>query len=139
MKKSELQTTILTLVIGIPILIINSIYEAFGAVLPIMKLVAGVILFFVFSEISAKKRRSQLLEKYGDENLVDLLMRKRFWEGQDAEQLLDALGQPVAVDDKRLKTKKKQIWRYNHRGANRYALRITLENDVVVGWDQKSW
>ena len=51
--------------------------------------------------------------------------------------LIDSLGQPQDIDTKVLKTKKKEIWKYNHNGGNRFGLRITLDNDIVVGWDQK--
>tara|TARA_Y100000782_G_scaffold36115_1_gene40417 strand:+ start:43681 stop:43917 length:237 start_codon:yes stop_codon:yes gene_type:complete len=75
--------------------------------------------------------------KYHDEKIVNALMDKSFWQGQTAEQLMDSLGKPQDIDQKVLKTKKKEIWKYNHRGSNRYGLRITLDNDIVVGWDQK--
>ena len=84
-----------------------------------------------------RRRRRYLLGKYRDEALVASLLEQRFWEGQTADQLFDALGEPHDVDQKMLKTKKKEIWKYDHRGHNRYDLRITLDNDVVVGWDQK--
>jgi hypothetical protein len=41
------------------------------------------------------------------------------------------------VDRKLLKTMKREIWKYNPRGVNRYGLRITLDNDIVSGWDHK--
>ena len=64
-------------------------------------------------------------------------MKKHFWQGQTEEQLLDSLGKPKDIDQKVLKTKTKEIWKYNETGKNRYALKITLENGKVVGWDQK--
>jgi hypothetical protein len=36
-----------------------------------------------------------------------------------------------------LKTKRKAVWKYAHRGGNRYGLRITVENNAVVGWDER--
>ncbi len=82
-------------------------------------------------------KRKRLLEKYRDEAVVDRLMRKIIWQGETQEQLLDSLGRPVAVDNKVLKTKTKEVWKYNRTGTNRYALRITVENGIVVGWDKK--
>lgn len=52
-------------------------------------------------------------------------------------RLLDLLGRPVGIDERVLETKTKEIWRYNQIAKNRFALRITLENEVVVGWEQK--
>lgn len=48
---------------------------------------------------------------------------------------MDSLGRPLDIDQKVLKTK--EVWKYNQTGKGRYALRITLENGEVVGWDQK--
>jgi outer membrane protein assembly factor BamE (lipoprotein component of BamABCDE complex) len=58
-------------------------------------------------------------------------------EGQTSEQLRVLLGNPLSVDTKFTKTRKCEIWKYNRRGTNRYGLRIILDNDVVVGWDEK--
>jgi hypothetical protein len=60
-----------------------------------------------------------------------------FWQGQSKEQLLDSLGRPADIDQKVMKTKVKEIWKYNQMGVNRFGLRISIENNVVIGWDQK--
>ena len=93
--------------------------------------------FSILSYYQNKARRTRLMEKYGDAELVDRLMRKMFWQGQSEEQLMDSLGRPLDIDQKVLKTKTKEVWKYNRTGKSRYALRITLENGEVVGWDQK--
>ena len=77
------------------------------------------------------------MAKYQDKEVVDNIMRRQFWQGQTAEQLIDAIGEPEDIDVKVLKTKKKEIWKYDHQSGNRYELRITLDNDIVVGWNQK--
>jgi len=64
-------------------------------------------------------------------------MRHTFWQGQTSDQLLESLGSPKDVDKKLLATRKREVWKYNRRGVNRYGLRITLDNDIVAGWDQK--
>jgi hypothetical protein len=69
---------------------------------------------------------------------VQRILQRNFWEGQTSAQLLDALGSPASIDKKLLKTKTREVWKYNHRGANRYGLRITLDENLVSGWDQKS-
>ena len=83
-------------------------------------------------------RRQQLQEKYGNEAVVDRILRGDIWQGQSAGQLTDARGTPSAVDKSVLKTKKKEVWKYDP-GARRdtYGLRVTLENDIVVGWDHR--
>ncbi|MFC1337271.1 MAG: DUF2845 domain-containing protein [gamma proteobacterium symbiont of Clathrolucina costata] len=98
-----------------------------------------IIGLFVVSKISkTNKRKSQLMAKYQDEDLVERLMNNYFWQGQSASELIDSLGKPEDVDRKVLKTKTKEVWKYNHQGGKRYGLRITLDNDVVVGWDKKT-
>lgn len=82
-------------------------------------------------------RRMRLTMKYRDEQLVQNLLDERFWQGQTAEQLRDSLGEPLDIDQKVLKTKVKEIWKYEQTGKNRYGLKITLDDGIVVSWDQK--
>lgn len=77
------------------------------------------------------------MKKYGNAALVDKIMSKMFWQGQSEDQLIESLGKPLDIDQRVLKTKTKEVWKYNKTGKGRYALRITLENGYVVGWDQK--
>jgi len=104
-------------------------------------IVAVVIVWASISSHLTKKRRearrAALLAKYDDPKLVEMIMRRMFWQGQTQEQLLDSLGRPADIDEKVLKTKTKEIWKYNQTGKNRFGLRITIENGLVVGWDQK--
>ena len=137
MTKGEFQLIIWLIVIGLPIYAIFKIGEYVGwtALIVGIIVVAGLI---IWSKVaSQKKRREELMVKYEDTDLVDNLIKKTFWQGQTSEQLLDSLGHPADIDEKILKTKKKEVWKYNHISGNRYSLRITLENDVVIGWDQK--
>ena len=97
----------------------------------IAALVVGVRLWYQ----SAK--RKQLLQKYGDPEIVRMIMTHRAWQGQTEEQLRDSLGRPVAVDHKVYKTKTKDVWKYDQVGKNRYNTRVTLENGEVVGFEEK--
>jgi hypothetical protein len=36
-----------------------------------------------------------------------------------------------------LKTKTKEIWKYREIKKGQYALKVTLEENMVVGWDMK--
>lgn len=96
-----------------------------------------IVIIGVFNHYQTKWKRERLMEKYGDESLVDQLMKGIFWQGQPEGQLLDSLGKPLDIDQKVLKTKTKEVWKYNKTGKNRYALKITLENGEVIGWDKK--
>lgn len=103
----------------------------------IIVLIIVVIGIVLLTGYTKKKRRATLLAKYHDPKIVDMIMRHMFWQGQSQEQLLDSLGRPADIDQKVMKTKVKEIWKYNQMGTNRFGLRITLENNVVIGWDQK--
>jgi hypothetical protein len=139
-RPSKAESFLITtaLIIGVPIYAVSKLGESVGwemlvgAVLVITALVIG------YKYFQKRKRREHLMKKYGDQRLVNRLMDGYFWENQTSEQLLDSLGKPADIDVKILKTKKKEIWKYNHRGGNRYGLRITLDNDLVIGWEQKT-
>jgi len=94
--------------------------------------VVGIILFVVWGLRALRRKR--LLEKYGDEALVDRLMNRDVWEGQTQEQLIDSRGRPLAIDQKVLKTKITNTWKYQQMGRGQYALRVIVENGIVVGW-----
>lgn len=111
------------------------------ALIVIVIAVIGIVLLVRYTNKKRReeveRRRAALLAKYHDPQIVDKIMRHVFWQGQSQEQLLDSLGRPADIDQKVMKTKVKETWKYNPMGANRFGLRITIENSVVVGWDQK--
>ncbi|MBE8233387.1 MAG: DUF2845 domain-containing protein [Endozoicomonadaceae bacterium] len=136
--KARLKLLMWAIIIGLPIYGLFQLVEFIGWA----GLIAGVIIIvavvFGFKALYKKIHRQRLIDKYQDSGLVNDLMKGIFWQGQSAEQLFDSLGEPEDIDTKVLKTKKKEIWKYDHEGGNRYGLRITLDDDVVVGWDQKT-
>ncbi|PST96312.1 DUF2845 domain-containing protein [Photobacterium iliopiscarium] len=137
MSKSELQGIVYLIIIGVPIYAVVQAGESIGWGV-ITGVIAAGIAFYLWSKSNKnKKRREYLIDKYQDLSLVEDLMNQCFWVEQTADQLIDSLGHPVDIDQKMLKTKKKEVWKYSHQGGNRYSLRITLDNDHVVGWDQK--
>ncbi|OUD11714.1 DUF2845 domain-containing protein [Thioflexithrix psekupsensis] len=102
--------------------------------------IIGIVWFALsrYSQYLNEKRREALLLKYGNVEIVDMIMKKMFWQGQTTEQLIDSLGKPLDIDKKVMKTKTKETWKYNKTGRGRYALRIILEDGYVVGWDNKT-
>lgn len=85
-----------------------------------------------------QSQRENLLSKYlGDIETVEKIMSRSVWEGQTEDELIDSLGEPIEVDQKILKTKSKEIWKYKKTGKGRFGLRVTLENNRVVGWEIK--
>ncbi|ARV08189.1 DUF2845 domain-containing protein [Winogradskyella sp. PC-19] len=96
-----------------------------------------IVAIFFITYINDKQKRERLMKKYKDEVLVEKLMSGSFWQGQPKGQLIDALGKPEQISEQVLKTRKKEIWKYQKTGTNRYALKITIEDGKVIGWDKK--
>ncbi|MBN9365291.1 MULTISPECIES: hypothetical protein [unclassified Devosia] len=104
----------------------------------ILILVAAAVLVFAAFALAKRSRYSRLLQKYGgDEKLVDALISKTIWQGMTEAQLLDSWGKPAAIEEKVMKTKIKQVFKYRPTAANRYRDKVTLEDGLIVGWDQK--
>ncbi len=81
------------------------------------------------------KRVRRLQAKYqSDPDLLADILDQVIWEGESAQQLLDSLGRPQEVQSLVRKTKQKEIWKYGHEGGNRYRLRVTLDDNLVVSW-----
>ncbi len=106
----------------------------------VLAIVAIIALSAFRAHLRQKARaewEAEMYAKYGTRIGKDIISG-RVWQGETDEQLRDSLGRPVDIDEKVLKTKRREIWKYRHQGANRYGLRITLENGAVVGWEEKS-
>jgi len=128
----------IALVVGVPIYLFDKMNKTVGWQIPALAVVGFLLLLFLNKWLKKRARLRHLREKYEDEVIVQKILKKTIWIGQTSEQLADALGYPTATDRKLLKTKTRDIWKYRHQGANRYGLRITVENDEVTGWDSKS-
>jgi hypothetical protein len=138
MTKSQGQGLGLLVVLGLLVAGAKAVYDNFGFLIPIIFVIL-VIAGMVWLAVNQRKKRIEYLrQKYGNEEIVQLILQHRFWQGQTSEQLIDSLGKPVTVDTKIFKTKTRETWKYNRRGANRYGLRITLDEGIVVAWEQKS-
>lgn len=103
----------------------------------VLLLVAAVVLGFVARAMAKNSRYARLLTKYGDEKLVDALLTQTIWQGMTAEQLRDSWGEPAAVEQKVMKTKVREVFKYKPLGRNRFRDKVTLEDGVITGWDQK--
>ncbi|WP_157862569.1 hypothetical protein [Nitrosococcus halophilus] len=146
MKKVVLWVIITTAVVGLAAYVIINIIAEIGESVGWVPIVVGigVITGIVIwrKVVKRKRRREKLMNKYRDEELVKELMNGSFWKGQTYDQLIDSLGNPGEVEERIeegiIKTKKKEIWKYDKQGGNKYGLSITLENGVVVRWDKKT-
>jgi hypothetical protein len=85
---------------------------------------------------AAQERWESLCQRFGQVDAARI-QRREVWQGQTQQALLESCGRPADVDEQVMKTKTKHVFKYQPIGTNRYALRVTLENGVVVGWDDK--
>ena len=79
------------------------------------------------------QRQEYLASRFGSE-IASRLVAGQVWQGQTEEMLIEALGRPFDVDEKLMATRLRRVFKYIPRGANRFAIRITLDNGVVVSW-----
>jgi hypothetical protein len=106
--------------------------------LVVILLIGGVVALVMWADASAAKaRRERVYKKYGPTEVAERIIKKTVWVGETAEQLRDSFGNPLDIDEKVLKTKRREIWKYVRKGKNRYGLKFTVENGVLVGWDEK--
>jgi len=124
-------------VIAFPFLLLMKIANSIGAAALILGLIAVIGIIIAFRIYRKAARLADLTKKYGDEAIAKRIMQRTFWLGQTNEQLIDSLGYPIAKDNVLLKTRKREVWKYEKQGKNRYGLRITLDDDLVAGWDHK--
>jgi len=108
--------------------------------IPIVVLVAaGVGVLVWLRRRPTARRRRELIQKYGNPELVERIMRRAYWQGQTAGQLHDSLGAPRTREEELLETMTREVWRYAPLDEARcYAVRITLENGLVVRWDTRA-
>lgn len=144
MKKSDGSGCVALLFILIVLSFVVKLKESLGDILffIIIALIIALGIFLAILNDKAKKRRmeeriTQLMQKYSDNIIVDRIMAKNYWQGQTTEMLVDSLGKPATIEEEILKTKKKEIWKYFPDGSKQFKLRITLEDDIVVGWKRR--
>ncbi len=139
-KNAKLEAAVgaAVIVIGVPVLLLTKLVDAVGWVVPLVVVIGSVGLVFLYQWNKKKLRFNSLRAKYQDEVVVRRIVSGSLWEGQSEDQLRDSMGEPLVVDRSVLKTKTKEVWKYRQQGANRYGLKVTVENGKVIGWEQKA-
>ena len=100
-------------------------------------LVAAFVLVFVARSLARNSRYARLMAKYGDDKLVQALLTQTIWQGMTTDQLRDSWGEPVAIEQRVMKTKVREVYKYKPLGKNRFRDKVTLEDGIITGWDQK--
>lgn len=119
----------------------SGILGCLGTLLFVGALLISIILLYSRSSRRAEQRRREaraqhLIARFGPE-IAARILRSEMWQGMTTEMLVESMGPPVDRDEVVMKTKVKRTFKYRHQGANRFGLRIFLEGDEVVGWEDK--
>jgi hypothetical protein len=131
-SKNESALIALAIIVVFTLWIISKISESIGtgAFITCFVVMLAAIIFYFAQKRAA--RLAYLRSKYRDETIVQRIMGRKLWQGQTMEQLIDSIGRPPSIDSNLLKTRKREIWKYQPSGKERYRVRITLDDDVVV-------
>lgn len=138
MTKKERDTLGLLVILGLIGWGVTKILQTTGFIILLILCIVAICAFALFKQSQKNRRIEYFRRKYADETVVQQLMQRKYWRGQTRDQLIDSRGEPEKKENKMLKTIKREVWKYDRRGINRYGLRITLDNDIVVEWDDKT-
>lgn len=115
------------------------VYEVFhiwGFIFPCILYGFGLILFLILEKHQKIKRIQRLNLKYEDQLLIEKIINGEIWYKQSLDELIDAIGLPHRIVYEVMKVKKREVWKYDHQGGERYNLMVTLENDSVISWER---
>lgn len=115
---------------------IGNVFSATGYTIPII-IVGCIITYFIYKFVKEKKHENYIHNKYPDDNIARMILANQIWQGQTDVQLRDSLGSPIDVDRTVMKTKTKEVWKYNQKSAKRFGLKVILDNGIVTGWENK--
>jgi len=80
------------------------------------------------------QRYRRLVATCGEET-AQRLMQGQIWVGQRQEHLYEALGHPLKVQEKVLRSKNHLTCFYRPDASGRCHLKVMLENGEVIGWE----
>lgn len=78
----------------------------------------------------------RLTKAYGLEGATNI-QAKSLWVGCPEEALHEMFGFPDDKEERVRSSKVTKTLKYFRRGHNRYGLRVTVDNGIVSGWDDK--
>ncbi|MDC3979800.1 hypothetical protein [Polyangium jinanense] len=81
-------------------------------------------------------RLEDLISRFGERDATRII-DGTIWQGATREMVIEALGEPLDIDERVTAKQTRHIFKYHQLGKNRYGLRVTLEDDLVVGWETK--
>lgn len=99
---------------------------------------AIVALLCIFAGTYPRRRRkSELVARYGDVATVRSIMAGDIRHGMNEEMIMDALGHPEKIDTLVTASGTIRILRYGALARGGFSGRIRLEDGIVVGWGRE--
>jgi predicted nucleic acid-binding Zn-ribbon protein len=74
-----------------------------------------------------------LKQRFG-EQIAQLILAKTLWQGASGEVVREMFGEPADVATRVYKTKTTETWKFKPIDRRKYALHVTMENGICVGW-----
>ena len=88
------------------------------------------------ADLLHQHRWERLCQRFG-EDAARSISSGSLWVGATAEMVVEMLGDPIDVEETVMRTKTKRTLKYARTGANRYGLRVFVDDGIVVGWEDK--
>jgi len=87
--------------------------------------------------VARAARRERLASQYAGSPRLDDILNGTIRLGMTMPEVIDAWGQPDAVEERVLKTKVVQTLKYGQVNARTFRQHVKFENGVVVGWTNR--
>ncbi len=100
MKKDQAIALLALIFFAALIIVATILIKAYSWPLVIGGLLTFLVITAIVWSIVKKLRFSRLLDKYGNEEIANKIMKRALWQGQTAEQVIDSLGEPKDIDEK---------------------------------------
>lgn len=81
-------------------------------------------------------RWNSLCQRFGPDG-AHRIWTQTLWVGAPSDAVSAMFGPPIDVDERVMKTRRTLTLKYFPKGADRYGLRVFVEDGVVAGWEDK--
>lgn len=101
-------------------------------IFPVLLAIIGGIGFALWRGLTFETRFRRYFAKYDhNEELARMIAGGKIWTGQSAEELRDAKGTPLQVEQ----VQDNEIWVYKGNALTKQTLRIVVKDGRVVSWN----
>lgn len=99
--------------------------------LPVVIAIISAAGFGIWRALTFETRFRRFFQKYdSNEELARMIAGRKIWTGQSADELRDAKGPPLQVEN----IPGGEIWHYKENPLTRMPLRITMRDGRIANW-----